>query len=141
MTNQPYEANMLLTSSIWNNKPSFRLMPVTQSCLFTEGIYDIDSKVLVMISNVKKDTFHMVPKIDDNGDPMMTKAPRANGSRYKEERRQLETFQEYYITEKKEIDAFIKMVAINAGDFDFSQYLDKSNVIIEQKPEIILPNQ
>lgn len=133
--------NMLLTSSIWNSKPSFRLMPMTEDCLFVEGIYDTDSKVLVMISQVKKDSFHMVPKIDDNGDAMLTKTPRANGSRYKEERRQLETFQEYYITEKSEIDSFINMVAMNADKYDYKQYLDKSNVIIEQKPEIILPNQ
>ena len=141
MTIPTYEASMLLTSSLWANKPSFRLMPLTEECLFVEGIYDTESKVLVMISKVQKDTFHMVPKLDDNGDVLVSKAPRANGSRYKEERRQLETFQEYYITEKNEIDEFIKMVAVNSDKYDYSQYLNKSNIIVEQKPEIILPNQ
>jgi hypothetical protein len=139
MTTSP-EASMLLITSVWAEKPTFKLMPIVNSSLFVEGIYDTESKVLVLITTVKKDSFHMVPKLSEDGDPTKTKTPRMNGKNYKEERKQLETFQEYYITEKAEIEEFIKMIAINADSFDFKQYTDKSNLIIEtEKPKIIMP--
>lgn len=138
MTPNSPEATMLLITSTWDSKPAFKLMPVKLG-LFVEGIYDPMSKVLVMITTVKKDSFHMVPKIDEVGDPMKTKTPRPGNKQYKEERRQLETFQEYYITEKAEIEQFIKMVAINHETFDYMKFLDLSNVIIPvEKPSLIL---
>ena len=139
MTHSP-EATMLLITGTWDSKPAFKLMPV-KTGLFVEGIYDPDSKVLVMITTVKKDSFHMVPHLSVDGDPTKaSKGPRPNGKTYQEERRQLETFQEYYISEKAEIEQFIKMVAINHESYDYKKYLDKSNVIQEiKKPELILP--
>lgn len=138
MTTGSPEATMLLITSTWANKPTFKLMPITHS-LFVEGIYDVDSKVLVMITTVKKDSFHMVPRINDEGDTMLTKVKRTNGSPYKEERRQLETFQEYYITDKTEIEQFIKMVAINAETYNFKPFMEVNNVIQEvKKPSIIM---
>ena len=136
MTNQ---ASTLLITSMWADKPTFRLMPVTKDSLYVECIYDTESKVLVVITNVKKDSFHMVPKMNAEGDPTKSKGTRANGKNYQEERRQLETFQEYYITEKEEIKEFIKLVALNADTFDYNKYLDKSNIITEvEAPKIIL---
>lgn len=137
MTTSP-EASMLLITSSWADKPTFKLMPIVESSLFVEGIYDTDSKVLVLITKIKKDSFHMVPKLSEDGDPTKTKTPRMNGKNYREERKQLETFQEYYITEKAEIENFIKMIAINAGNYDYSVYLNKSNVIVEPEKKKII---
>ena len=56
MTTSP-EASMLLITSSWADKPTFKLMPIAESSLFVEGIYDTDSKVLVLITKIKKDSF------------------------------------------------------------------------------------
>lgn len=149
MTQNSSEATMLLTTSVWNGKPSFRLIPMTTNSLFVEGIFDSDNKVLVMITTTKKETFHMVPKLDEQGDKIRVKKARPErpdelgrlipGLPYAEERRQQETFQEYYITEKVEIDDFIKIVAMNANKFDYTKYLDKSVILEAPKPALILP--
>jgi len=136
-TNSP-EATMLLISSTWDSKKTFKLMPIKPG-LFVEGIFDLDHKILVMITTVKKDTFHMVPHLNVDGDPTKSsKGPRPNGKTYQEERRQLETFQEYYITEKAEIETFIKMVALNSDSFDYKQYTEKSNLIIEPEKKTLI---
>ena len=65
----------------------------------------------------------MMPKIDPNGDLEMRKTPSREGKPYKEERRTIETFQEYYIEELDEIRAFVKHFAINGETFNFEQYI------------------
>ncbi len=65
----------------------------------------------------------MMPKIDSNGDIEMRKTPSREGKPYKEERRTIETFQEYYIEQLDEIRAFVKRFALNADTFNFEQYL------------------
>lgn len=129
---------MKLITAPWNDQRSFRLMPVSLDCPFSEGIYDPDGKVLVMMSVVKKQSYHMLPKLDDNGDPIRAKTERMNRKVYKEERKALETFNETYITEKNEIIELIKDLAINADTYDYTQYLtDKKVIVPEKKIELI----
>lgn len=67
----------------------------------------------------------MVAKLTDSGDPEYLKiSKRPNGKDYKEERRTLETFYEYYIEEKAEIAEFITLTAVNSATFDTKVYLD-----------------
>ena len=47
-----------------------------------------------------------------------------NGKDYAEERKLLETFYEYYVEDKNEVESFIKMFAVNADSFDFKKYID-----------------
>jgi len=115
---------MMLVSSDWNDKPSFRLMPVTDNCPYVECLYDPESKVFVVISKVKKTSLHMLPKLDENGDPMATKVPRRNGKLIKEERKSIETFQEYYIGSVIDIQTLIKLHAINESQFDYLSLLN-----------------
>lgn len=130
---------MLLVTSMWQEKKSFRLIPVSLECPFAEGIYDPDSKVLVMMSAQSKESVHMLPKLDDNGDPAKAKGPRVNGKLYREQRVTLSTWNEHYIMEKDEIESFVNMFAINAKTFNYSTYMsgivapDLSNVQIVSK--------
>lgn len=114
---------MMLVTSDWNDQPSFRLMPVTEDCPYVECLYDPESKVFVVISKVKKTSLHMLPKLDDNGDPSASKTPRRNGKLMKEERKSIETFQEYYVGSKIDIEVLIKLHAINANNFDYKTVL------------------
>lgn len=129
---------MLLITTLWSGKKSFRLMPVSNECPFSEGIYDPDSKVLVMMSCLKKESFHMVARLDNNGDPEGLKLPRTNGKKYKEQRVNLETFAEHYITEKKEIEEFINMIAVNASSFDFKTFMVDPAIIVPEQPKLEL---
>jgi hypothetical protein len=54
----------------------------------------------------------------------MRKTAARDGSPIKQERRTIETFQEYYLEERADIEAFIKHFATNASTYDFSTYLD-----------------
>jgi hypothetical protein len=114
---------MMLVSSDWNEQPSFRLMPIKSDCPYVECLYDPESKVFVVISKVKKTSLHMLPKLDENGDPISSKVPRRNGKMMKEERKTIETFQEYYIGSKIDIEVLIKLHCINEENFDYQSML------------------
>lgn len=118
--------NMMLITSSWKNHETFKLIPTTQDCPYVEGIYDREIGVLALIGNVKKQQFHMVPKLDANGDPEMRKVVKDPTSQkpFKEERRSIETFQEYYLQEKSDIDQFINHFVLNA-DFNYSKYFEE----------------
>ena len=115
---------MLLITSSWGPKKTFKMIPATPDAIYNEAIYDVDSKVLAVIGKEKKESMHMVAKLNEWGDPQMMKiGKRSNGKEYAEERKTLETFYEYYIESAEDIVNFIKLVAVNADSFDFDQYL------------------
>lgn len=116
--------SMLLITSSWGPKKTFKMIPATPDAIYNEAIYDVDSKVLAVIGKEKKESMHMVAKLNEWGDPQMMKiGKRSNGKEYAEERKTLETFYEYYIESAEDIVNFIKLVAVNADSFDFDQYL------------------
>ena len=115
--------SMLLVTSTWGSKKTFKLIPASLDCPYNEGIFDADNKVLAVISKEKKESLHMLAKLNEFGDPQTMKiGRRANGKDYAEERKTLETFYEYYVENVSEVENFIKMFAINADSFDYSQY-------------------
>ena len=129
---------MLLVTSMWQNQKAFRLIPITNDCPFSEGIYDPASKVLVLMSNIRKQTVHMLPKLNDDGDAIAVKTKRPDGRPpYKEQRVTLETFSEYYISEKDEIESTIEMLAINP-EFNYKQYTSPSGLFVPEEKKIIL---
>jgi hypothetical protein len=132
------DKSMMLITSTWGENKTFRLMPIEKDCPFTEGIYDVDSKVLVMISNIKKQSFHMLAKLNPAGDAEKLSKPRANGKPFPEERKILETFQEHYISETSEIETVIKMFAINDEEFDYKAIMKSGPIAQVEKPKIIL---
>lgn len=139
MTNQ-IKPTMKLITSAWQSKKAFKLMPISNDCPYKEAIFDVDSKILVFIAKDLKTTFHMLPRLDDNGDPIRTKGARENGKTYKEERKSIDTASEHYVSEISEITEAIKEHAINADTFDWQSFLiieDKK--IIVPKKELILP--
>lgn len=121
--------SMILITSSWNNKKSFRMIPATPECIYNECIFDLDTKVLAIIGKEKKESFHMLPKLNEYGDLQRMKiGKREGGKDYAEERKSLETFYEYYIEDENEIIDFIKMFAKNEDTFDYKQYFQKEAV-------------
>jgi len=117
------EKTMMLVQSTWNDKQTFRMIPVSLSCPYVECIMDPDTKVFVIISKITKTTLHMLPKLDDNGDPAPLKTKRPNGRMVKEERRTIETFQEFYIEDLSAIENIISMFATNSETFDYKAFM------------------
>ncbi len=115
--------NMMLISSAFRGVKSFSIIPVTQDCPYVEAMFDPTSGILAVISKVKKQAMHMVPRLDENGQPIRLKAPNMEtGKTVKEQRLQIETFSEIYITEKEEIVQFVYMFAVNADQFDIAPF-------------------
>ncbi len=133
------QKTMMLITSTWGENKTFRLIPIENNCPFVEAIYDPEGGVLVLISNVKKQSLHMLAKLDEQGDPVKLKKPRANFKPYPEERKTIETFQEYYVAEKSEIKEIINMFAINADSFDYSSTLAGVVKPEEKKLQLIQP--
>jgi hypothetical protein len=119
------ENTMMLVQATWQEKQTFRMIPIMDSCPYVECIFDPDTKVFVIISKLTKQSLHMLPKLDDNGDPMQIKNPRPNGKTFREERHKIEVFQEFYVEDKIAIKDLIHMFAINASTFDYDQFMQE----------------
>ena len=148
MTQIASDASMHLITSHMDGTPSFRLIPLTNDCPFSEGIFIPQTNALIMLSVALKDNLHMVPVRDDQGDVAKSKKPRlrrgADGKPeqvdYREKQIVLQGPTEYYITEKEEVKKFIALVAKNVKDFDYEKFFT-SDIIVPETPKIILPGQ
>lgn len=114
---------MMLISSEWRGVPSFKLIPILESCPFVEALYDRHESTLVVFSKIKKDHLTMLPRLNDDGEPVTAKKPKRNGAPYQEQRTNIQVFQEYYISGIIETEAFIKKFAENSDTYDFKSLL------------------
>ena len=111
------EKTMMLVQATWNEKQTFRMIPIEESCPYVECIFDPDTKVFVVISKIKKTTLHMLPKLDEYGQAITgTKG-------MKQERHKLEVFQEFYVEDHAAIEELIKLVSINPK-FDYKMFME-----------------
>ena len=132
--------NMMLVNSSFRNAKSFTLIPVSADSPYVEAMFDPQSSILAVISKVMKQSYHMVPKLNDDGEPMRLKQPnQQTGKTVKEERRLVDTFSEFYLSDKKDIEAFIHMFAVNAADFDYNEFF--VDVKETKVSNIIVPGQ
>ena len=116
---------MMLVQATWQEKQTFRMIPIADSCPYVECIFDPETKVFVIISKQSKQSLHMLPKLDDNGDPMQIKNPRPNGRTFREERHKIEVFQEFYVEDKVAVKDLIHLFAVNASTFDYAQFMQE----------------
>ena len=131
----------MLISSPFRNMPSFSLIPVSNEAPYVEAMFDPSSGILAVISKISKQSFHMMPKLDENGQPQRLKVPnKETGKTIKEVRVSTETFSEFYLTNKDEIKDFLNIFAINADTFDFNAFMSVDVDKVET-PKIIMPGQ
>jgi hypothetical protein len=132
------QKNMFAVTSQWGTSKTFRLIPLTHDTPYLEAIYDPMSRALILLTRQQKEGFHMVTKLDDNGDPVRNpKASPTAQDPYKKERKALSTSHEAYITEKQEIISFVEMFMYNA-DYDFKKFMVDPSIITTDK-KIITP--
>ena len=132
--------NMMLVNSSFRNAKSFTMIPVSSDSPYVEAMFDPSSSILAVISKVMKQSYHMVPKLDDDGQPIRLKNPnQQTGKTVKEERRLVDTFSEFYLSDKLDIKDFINIFAINAASFDYeSFFIDIKETKVSK---IIMPGQ
>jgi len=141
--------SMRLITSAFKGQRTFKMIPITKDCPYIEVIFDVETKILAVIHNQFKQGYHLVAKLDDNGDIEMLK----NGKRkddpkktYKEERRLMETYHEYYLFDKTEILEFINHFADNVSSYNVEGFFVIQTQGFDQKqpdievPKIILPD-
>lgn len=139
MTKDSIGKNMLLVHGTWGTNRTFKLIPASMDCPYAEVLFDPEGKLLAVISRFNKQVLHMVPRIDENGDPVYMKVgKRPNGKEVKEQRVTVESFFEYYIFDKNDIAEFIKTYAINSDTFNYQSYTEGGQ-ILGATPEIIMP--
>ena len=120
------EKTMMLVESTWQDTKTFKMIPISNDCPYVECIFDPLSKVFVIISKVTKTSLHMLPKLDEYGKAM-------SGNRgAKQERRSIDTFQEYYVDDTKDIKAIVDYFAINDTRFNIDFFTKKES----DKPSI-----
>jgi len=131
---------MMLINSSFRNAKSFTLIPVSNDSPYVEAMFDPSSSILAVISKVMKQSYHMVPKLDDEGQPMRLKTPNPQtGKTVKEERRLVDTFSEFYLSDKADIETFIHMFAVNADHFSIEEFFTDVNETKVSK--LIVPGQ
>ena len=113
------EKSMMLVQATWQDKQTFRLIPISESCPYVECIFDPGSKVFVIISKLKRTSLQMLPKLDEYGQPV------AGSKGQREERHKLDVFQEFYIEDKIAVKDLIHLFAINAKTFDYAAFMSE----------------
>jgi hypothetical protein len=117
---------MMLFSSIWTTENSklktFKMLPTSKDCPFNEVLLDPENKVVAVVSKETKNTYRLIPKVDDKGRPVMVKDGSGNPT-LAQERKLMESFYEYYIDDINDIELFITTFAINSDSFNWKSYL------------------
>jgi hypothetical protein len=109
--------SMMLVQATWQEQQTFRMIPIKDECPYVECIFDPGTKVFVIISKIKKTTLHMLPKLDEYGQPI------AGNKGMKQERHKLEVFQEFYVEDLAAMEELIKTFAVNAKKFDYKKFM------------------
>jgi co-chaperonin GroES (HSP10) len=124
MSENTNQKSMMLVVQDHRGMPTFSMIRTNETCPFVECIYVPDQKQLAIISTVQKDTFHLFPKLDDNGDTAIAKGRKVVGKNYKEERKAIKTFYEYTLVNEDDIIAFVEKFADNADTFPFRNVIN-----------------
>lgn len=121
--------SMMLVTSSWGQAKTFKMIPISMDCPYNECIYDPQANVLAVISKERKQTMHMMAKLNEWGDVVPMKVgKRNNGKDYAEERKTLETYYEYFVEVPEEIEALVNRFAVNADEFDYKAFMVKEPV-------------
>ena len=103
--------SMLIYSTDWYGRRTFRMLPAREECPYNEVIFDPSTKVLAVISKEFKEKPHLFPKLNTIGKPMYATG---GDSGVLEERLVMDTYYEYYLDNMDDIRVFVNHFAINS---------------------------
>lgn len=125
------EKLMMLYTTATAGEKTFGMLPLHDSCPFNEAIYMPKLEALAVLGKSTRDTFTMIERLDENGEPatVLVKENKEHKKIQKQQRVQVQSPWEYFITEKSEIRDFIRQNAINADSFNFEEYITNIEVV------------
>ena len=109
---------LLITSKDANSKETFSMIPINKTCPYNEVIYDIDSKLLIVLSKDKKENLTTITKMLPTN--INTTVGLANITN--EETILLEQYYTYHIEKEEEIKNFIQRFGTNRESFNLDKY-------------------
>lgn len=127
--------NMLIVTDSWRNTRTFKMIPVNKECPYNECIFDPANKVLAIVSKEHKENVHMLPVLDSFGrvNRDLPRTLREQGLEYKQERLMMDTYYEYFIRDKEEIQNFVNTFGVNSSSYSFQDILETSFSIKEEQ--------
>ncbi len=129
----------MLYTTATNGEKTFGMIPLSADCPFNEAIYMPRLEALAVLSKSTRDTFTMLERLDENGDPtLVVKKDKKTGAmtqQPKQQRVQVAGPWEYFIHEKDEIREFVRTFAINADSFDYHKFMTSLETV--EAPKII----
>ena len=116
---------MLLTTGVWGeNTPTFLLISLSNESPFIEAIFEPTKKVLILLTKEKEETYQMLPRLDEAGEPIIRKDIKKEEQRnpFKQQRISMQTYHECIIRDKGDIEKFVQLMAVNSEDFSSERY-------------------
>lgn len=117
------EKSMVIITANLGQVGTFRMIPIEETCPYIEVVYDKELGGLIVFSKEKKEQFLMMPKLDDSGAEIPIGPKRMSTTNIKVERKVIEKWYEYFISENEEVISFVNMFAKNADTYDYMSYL------------------
>lgn len=118
---------MLFIDAVWTDAtPTFSLIPLENNCPYIEGIFEPKKKALVLLTTHREDTFQMLPRLDDAGEPLIRKDIKKDEPKnpYKQQRVQMNTYHEIAIRSKEDIILFLKEMTINYNEERINKFFE-----------------
>jgi hypothetical protein len=121
--------NIMLAKSMFQQEnmekgePAFIGIPMSPESAFVEILWDPVRSTLGVISKIKKESFHFLPKLGGSGAPLPNNDQKSNQQMpFQQERIKIETFHEYFITDLEDIRRFLTTFVYNQ-DFDWDKFV------------------
>ena len=118
------EKSMLIISVTIGGIKSFQMIPATKDCPYLETIFDPSYQSLRITSKNRVQRVVWVQKVDEAGIPIhcgSVKTTEQNKG-FKVERMFVEEECEYFINDPREIEVFVKAIAVNAEGWEIELY-------------------
>ena len=119
------QSMLLIKSKTMNDQVTFAMISISKDCPYMECVFIPDTNELAIVTKETKQSFHFFPRLNDNGDYVKA-VGRPSGKLVKEERKMIDTFYEYYISDKVDIETIIMTFAANAHSFDWKSFFSKA---------------
>lgn len=115
-----------------NGEETFKLIPITNECPFLEIRFDLQRKSLTVISKTVFENFKMFPKLDEQGNPAVSKV---NKTGYKFERLRQTSFYDYSISDRSDIESFVNHLDSSINSDKLAKYF-----VVKEVPKQIPKN-
>lgn len=120
---------------------SYSLLPLTENTPYIDGMFYPDQCILLLLTKSTRETFQMVPKLDQFGNPEFVKVATA-GNKHPEikdrmERTRLEIPHQHMMSDMRDIIWFAAEYVANADDFSafVNESFDKKLQAKKEEPQ------